>query len=332
MMRLKYLFHNPDLAEMLLQNWDYDRDSLDLFRDFRISANAVYPFRQFGGMYFLRFCPAAEKTEEHILAELAFINYLRSRQYPALEPVRARNGQQLVSQNTPWGTYYAVAFKAVPGKALDEVSLNAEKMYACGLALGRLHQLSNAYHSQTQRTYETVLDWMAETLTGLGGQGEALAEAQLLHNYFSLLPRNKMNFGLIHYDFEMDNVFYDENTKTCSVIDFDDAMQHWYMMDIVQTLDSLGREVSAQTRIEAEAAFLQGYQCHFAIDEEIRAAVPGFQRFGDLYRYTRIARAIEETWEHEPDWIRVLRKKLQSRLQKYAAVFGKELDKNGVQS
>ncbi len=48
MMKLRHLFHNPDLAHMLVSNWEYDADSLDLFQHFRISANAIYPFRIHG--------------------------------------------------------------------------------------------------------------------------------------------------------------------------------------------------------------------------------------------------------------------------------------------
>jgi Ser/Thr protein kinase RdoA (MazF antagonist) len=170
---------------------------------------------------------------------------------------------------------------------------------------------------------------MTDTLETLGGQEAALGEAKKLRGYFSGLPRRKENFGLIHYDFEMDNVFYDETSRSIHVIDFDDVMQHWYMMDIVQALDSLEREVSSKTASDPSTTFLAGYQSHFAIEEAIWAALPVFRRFGDLYRYTRITRALQETWDHEPDWMVMLRKKLQPRLAKYAAVFGKELSWKG---
>ena len=45
MMKLKHLFDNRDLAEMLLQNWEHDESSLDMLR---ISANAVYKFNKNG--------------------------------------------------------------------------------------------------------------------------------------------------------------------------------------------------------------------------------------------------------------------------------------------
>jgi len=59
MLKLKYLFDNRDLAIMLLENWDYNRDRVDALDHFRISANAVYPFFMGDAPHFLRFAPAA---------------------------------------------------------------------------------------------------------------------------------------------------------------------------------------------------------------------------------------------------------------------------------
>lgn len=55
MLKLKYLFSNESLAEMLLGNWTYDPESLHLFQYYRISSNAIYPFRSAGNGQFLRF-------------------------------------------------------------------------------------------------------------------------------------------------------------------------------------------------------------------------------------------------------------------------------------
>lgn len=63
MLTLKYLFQHNDLAEMILKNWSYDPESLDMFQYYRISSNAVYPFRDQGEVRLLRFAPVEEKIE-----------------------------------------------------------------------------------------------------------------------------------------------------------------------------------------------------------------------------------------------------------------------------
>jgi len=54
MTKLKYLYDNRDLAEMVLKNWDYDQSKLNLLDYYRISANAVYPFELNNTRYYLR--------------------------------------------------------------------------------------------------------------------------------------------------------------------------------------------------------------------------------------------------------------------------------------
>ncbi|CAH8245863.1 phosphotransferase [Paenibacillus melissococcoides] len=108
-------------------------------------------------------------------------------------------------------------------------------------ALGRLQQLSSEYVPATAKCwpYLDVLGWIEGLFIDSPQEEAALAEAGLLREHFASLPVTKHNFGLVHYDFEYDNVFYDQTTHSCHVIDFDDAMYHWYAMDIEQALASL---------------------------------------------------------------------------------------------
>ena len=312
MMKLRYLFNNLDLARMLVSNWEYDADSLDLFQYFRISANAIYPFRIRGEVCFLRFCPTSEKAKEQVLAELELIHYLRSNRYPALEPVPAKNGEELVQKDTPWGGYYASVFKRVSGKPISEAGFEESIIFAYGAALGELHALTQAYTAPQIRRWShvDVFDWIETVLHSLPSQEPALRELGRLREACSHLPCSPEVYGLIHYDFELDNVFYDQTSRTCSVIDFDDAVYHWYLMDIVQALDSLQDEVPPDELPAKRAAFLEGYRSKFPVDEALFTAMPLFRRFAGLYKYARIARSVQEQWEHEPEWMVTLRQKL----------------------
>lgn len=312
---------------MLLKNWEYDETSLEMFQYFRISANATYPFKRNDEIYFLRFCPTSEKRKESIVAELEFIRYLRGKQYNALEPVPSKSGDELIQKLTPWGEYYASVFKRVVGKQISQTDFDSEIMFAYGAALGQLHKLSGGYafHEAKRWTHVDVLDWIEQTLKDLASEALPLDEVKLLRDYFSKLPISQANYGLIHYDFETDNVFYDSSTKSCSVIDFDDAMLHWYVMDIVQALYSLKSEVADDEFPQKEAVFIEGYRSRFEIDNDLLAAAPLFKRFANLYGYTRIARSIQEHWENEPDWLVNLRRKLAGLLVKRAEFFGKTI-------
>lgn len=325
MMKLRFLFNNPALAEMLLKNWDYDQDSLEMFQYFRISANATYPFRKNGEVCFLRCCPASEKIPENLVAELDFINYLRGTGYQALEPLPCKTGALLVQQSAPWGEYCASVFKRVRGKAINETGFEDEIISAYGAALGELHALSATYTAPQRWTHLQVFDWIAITLKELPPDPRARNELGMLKEYFSRMPLNPTNYGLIHYDFETDNVFYDEASGACSVIDFDDAMYHWFAMDIVQALDSLMKELSREVFTQKKAVFLAGYTSQFSIDDDLLAAMPVLRRFANLYRYTRTIRSIQEQWDNEPQWMLDLREKLAKELQIDSATFGRPI-------
>ncbi|MCM3746087.1 phosphotransferase [Paenibacillus pasadenensis] len=322
MLKLNYLFNNEDLAKMLIENWEYDKESIELFRSYRISSNAVYPFKFEGDTQFLRFAPAPEKSRENSLAELDFITYLRARGYGALEAVASENGEYFMEAETPWGRYYASVFKRVSGVQMNEVG--DDIVFSYGKALGKLHQLSSEYTPDgCQRwTYRDVLAWIQEVLTDFPHETAALMEAERLKNYFSSIPMTKENFGLIHYDFEYDNVFYDEETGSCNVIDFDDSMYHWYAMDIDQALDSLAEYVPAENYNDKRTCFLNGYRTEFAISEDYSALIPACRRFAALYGYVRCLRSMAERWEHEPEWLVNLRAKLTKSMEKKASYFG----------
>ncbi|MDO9086050.1 MAG: hypothetical protein Q7U53_07585 [Anaerolineaceae bacterium] len=52
----------------------------------------------------------------------------------------------------------------------------------------------------------------------------------------------------------------------------------------------------------------------YIIDEDVFKQLPLFRRFAKLYQFTRVARAIEERFDNEPDWMVGLRERLESLL------------------
>ncbi|OKP96962.1 phosphotransferase enzyme family protein [Paenibacillus sp. P46E] len=326
MLKLKYLFNNEELAEMLLRNWAYDQESLHLFQYYRISSNAIYPFENGGKNQLLRFAPQTEKLRSNLLAELEFLSYLRERGYGVLEAVPSREGSELIEARTPWGAYYATVFKRVPGVRMDDVTLDDQVVFRYGQALGELHRLSSEYSPvQSKRwTHSEVLVWIRRILEPFPEQTAARAETVLLADYFAGVPATPDNYGLIHYDFELDNIFYDQTQDVVNVIDFDDSMYHWYAMDIEQALDSLLEAVATEEQAHKKGCFLEGYASRYDLTED-GPSLSACRRFADLYRYARILRSTAEQWEHEPEWLTTLRSRLDSSLKVRSSRFGEKL-------
>lgn len=327
MMKLKYLFDIRELAEMILEHWEYDPDSLALLDYYRISSNAVYPFEFEGERRFLRFSPVEERTEEGILAELDFIRYLRAGCYPAAGTVPSRAGKDLEKIRTPWGDYLAVVFQGVPGKRLDRITLNNDLISGYGQALGRLHRLSRAYLNGGNRreSWREQLDRIQKILAGFPDEAQARAELEIVRSCLERLPVTGDNFGLVHYDFERDNVFYDEAANCFHVIDFDDAVYHWYALELDQSLDNLTEDMTPDQAGKAGDLFIEGYRSVCSIDDGMLSALPVFRRYVNLYGYTRILRATAEKWENEPEWMIDLRKVLDAAMAKRRECFGMPL-------
>ncbi|KNY29615.1 phosphotransferase enzyme family protein [Pseudobacteroides cellulosolvens] len=221
---------------MVLENWEYDPSSLDLLNYYRISSNAVYPFMYNGQVRILRFCPCNEKDKSNIIGELEFIRYLYSKGYPALHTVKSKNNQELLQVHTPWGDYFAFVFERVAGIQLGETDYTCDICRKHGKYLGRLHKLSSEYKppNTMRHSYEDVLIW---------------AERELL------------NF----------NIFYDNTADTLNIIDFDDAMYHWYIMDICQALDSIMNDGCCADFSSMNACFFEGYREEFDVSDDIVA-------------------------------------------------------------
>lgn len=315
MMKLEHLFENYQLAREALGNWPCALPASDeQLSRFRISSNAVYPFSAEQGLCFLRLAPASEKREQNLRGELEFIQYLRGRGYPALEPLPAEDGSLCLALDTQWGRWFASAFRAVPGEPIEDLPLTGELVRAYGRSLGRLHSLSAEFQPTIPKwSWEDALHWAADTLTHHQGPEDMIDAVKKLEAELRQLPQSADTFGLVHYDFEPDNVFFEQKTKTCSVIDFDDGMYHWYALDVEQALDSL-QQLPIPAGLDAAGEFLRGYGEERAYTQEMEALRPLMGRFVDLLGYARVYRSLASRPALEPDWLVNLRAKLELHL------------------
>lgn len=326
MMKLRYLFEDFDLAKQALGRWPHDRDGQDaLLAQYRISSNAIYPFASAGGVFLLRLAPEEEKVAEDIHAELEFVEYLRAEGYPALRFVPSIDGRRVERVEHDGIAYHATVSARVPGVQLGRVPLNPVVVEEYGKMLGWLHRLSAQYTPVRKRKgYGEALDWIEQALKMYGAPPVALNEAVLVRQMLDALPRSSATFGLIHYDFELDNVFYDEKTGAFHVIDFDDSMYHFFAMDIQQALDSLREEMDTQAYPECEVAFLRGYSTEHALDAPW-LSMPVFGRFARLNGYARCLRSLYESFDEEPEWMLGLRARLGHVMQETVQGFGQSM-------
>ncbi len=319
MLRLGYLFENFALARRALENYSHDESRLDeAFSWFRISANAVYPYFDKGELCFLRMAPAEEKPMEHIRAEIELIEYLIDNGYPAMQPIAALNGEKCIALKTEWGDWNVSAFRRVKGKCIEDSELTDDLLFDYGKALGRLHALTENFEPNIRRqSHEDILNNAERMLLDTNAPEHMLRELRDIRRGLAALPRGAGEYGLVHYDFEPDNVFYSPEERLCSVIDFDDSAYHWYALDVEQAFDSLCELFENEAELTAaKERFMSGYCSEHAFTEAMSASMPLMRRAIDIYSYARLRHCLSDKPEERPEWLQNLEIKLNSKLER----------------
>lgn len=131
------------------------------------------------------------------------------------------------------------------------------------------------------------------------------------------LPTDSGVYGLIHSDFELDDLMWQEDH--IGVLDFDDCARYWYDADIAFALIDLF-EGDFDGDHPAFREFLGGYQTERARGGSLLANGPIFLRLAAVLRYARLRRAVDVPVQPtQPDWFAALHRKLSDRLYAYEA-------------
>ena len=298
------------VARSLIQFWEHDEGTLELWR---ASSNFVYAFESNLVQYFLRFSFEQDNSIEQIKAELEFMNYLQLNGFPSVTPIHSIRGQLLETLKTPEGTYIAVVFSAANGNNLDSDTITKKQKEDWGKSLASLHYLSKTFEpvSERRKSWLDTVQFMESVFQKHPKELIALEELSRVTNWLQSLPNGNDVYGLIHYDFQLDNIFFEENKNhSFNIIDFDDAMYHWYALDIVTALDDFIDNDNPHSKIMVQS-FLNGYRSKMVLENDVEAQFPQFQRYADLYKFSKLLRTLDYGEINDtPPWFDELKEKL----------------------
>ena len=292
------------LAEEILQRWGYDEGSVYYLR---ASANFIFIFKREGITYFLRFNESCEKEVEKIEAELKILQYLDNYSLQVAQPVKSLNNKYTEVVETKWGLYYAVVFEALTGKHYDIEELTMEQFYLWGQSLGKLHK---SFKQIPEHYLQNRPSWKDQLNIAKGiipvEEFAAHRELDRIYKWAEELEVTEENYGLIHYDFELDNVLFDQ--KKIGVIDFDDCTSHWYVADIIYSLRDVD-EFNINSPIIK--SFIKGYKTETTLDVNLLNNISEFQRMHEIVTYASMIRSVDiEKSSNDSEWLTNLRNKL----------------------
>jgi Ser/Thr protein kinase RdoA (MazF antagonist) len=255
---------------------------------------------------YLRFIPARCRTRGQLAAVAGLLSRLADRGLAVVRPVPSARGQLVETVETALGPVHAMVVTAAPGESIEVDALTGERATAWGAALARLHR------DGTGTGAEELPDWFVELgRPELFGADAALVDAVAeVAAALQALPRDPSRYGLVHGDFELDNLAWVDSSSVA--YDFDEAGRSWFAADIAQAVRDLYPLPAATPAVGAAfGAFVHGYRQVRPLPETELASLP---LFAAAHSATWLARlpAVLDAGEAagDPAWLTRLRAKL----------------------
>lgn len=257
---------------------------------FRASANFVFVCRKGEERFFLRFNEDSERSRSLIEAEISVLNWLIEQGLPIAAPVLSPGGNYVETVATELGTYHAVLFTGLEGETLEVETMQASQFRNWGEALGKLHSVLQNCPDEliTERpAMANQLSWVETIMPADHQAGQR--ELALVKTWARELNLQRDDFGLIHYDFEQDNLLWRDGCP--SMLDFDDCARYPWVADIAYALrDLFETEIDLQNSFFLE--FIDGYRQHKAISEAMLSQLPMCMRVHNLVTYARLSNSV----------------------------------------
>ncbi len=301
------------IADQILSRWEHDKGTAKYLR---ASANFQFIFQKAGERYFLRFNHATERSIDRIRAEADYINHLSSEGLVVAKPVLSITGNLVESVPTSQGVFHAVVFEGLAGTQFEIEELTPEIFTRWGKTLGELHKASQGYQVAGRPSWKDHLALVSEYLPATEQTAQSVSSE--LQEQLARLPISESNYGIIHFDFELDNIVW--NGDEVGIVDFDDSAYYWFAADIAFALRDLFNDnpEKVDLRNESFQSFLAGYRLAREITQEDLELIPMFLGLHNLITFAKLHRTLGIDEAHdEPVWLQELRKKLSLKMQFY---------------
>jgi Ser/Thr protein kinase RdoA (MazF antagonist) len=223
---------------------------------------------------------------------MALLCWIASKGMTVTTPVASKNGRDLEKVETDLGIFHAVVFAKLQGSQRAIEQLSTAQFAVWGATLGKLHALLHRYQDPRSSARETWRDHLTMAQSYLPKDEPGIqAEFDHITSFVSALPVTATNYGLIHGDFELDNLFWQDD-DTIAMLDFDGCSYYWYVADIAFALRDLF-ETGVDLSNPSFRAFIHGYAEHYSLDEELISHLPTFMRLANLMTYAKLVRAMD---------------------------------------
>jgi Ser/Thr protein kinase RdoA (MazF antagonist) len=296
----------PNVAQEAALRWGGPEEANSLSY-VRSSANHLFRFEHAGRLCYLRLAHAAERRPSAIAAELDFVHHVADTGLAVALPVASATGRLIEDVSGGGQRYWAVVFEGLQGREFEFVELDEAGYRAWGSALALAHRASQTFPPHPARP-----NWRDELRAALAAlPAEETAVAQTLASglrWLDTLAPQEQDYGLLHGDFELDNLVWDG--EQFQALDFDDAAYAWYVVDFAAALQDvwLAGGTSNVTSKERMTWFARGYATLRPLPDGLWEALPRLLTLVQTFKVARLLRAYATTSDaSNPAWLTQMR-------------------------
>lgn len=278
-------------------------------RWWRSSASHVFVLPGDGGERFLRFVHGAYRGPDAVAARAALMANLSRAGSAVVRPVAAESGALTVTVPTRIGVMHAMVVEAAPGDEVDVADLTESRARCWGQALARLHLDATGLSAGLGEAFGE-LTGLAGPTGMFAGDPPLAAATRTLTDWMGRLPRDRNHWGVVHGDFELDNMAWQGDRSIA--YDFDEAAVSWFAADIasaVRDLTDPAGHAAGEHRARFDA-FMAGYRSLRPVDDQDLGRLPMFAGLQAAASLAGITLATGDPGRNEPGWLAQLRGQL----------------------
>lgn len=261
--------------------------TLDGFESF------IYEFGRPEGEFILRIGHSLRRSEELILAEVDWINYLAAGGAGVAKAIPSTRGKLVeFIDDGQGGNFIATAFHKAAGGPPSGEMWNQDLFRAWGRLLGRIHTLTKDYQPSNPAWKREAWDspgnmsvesWLPPS------ESIVLEKFKALMDHFGALPKDRDGYGLIHQDAHAGNFFVDQNYQI-TLFDFDDCVYSWFIYDLAMVFfyGLMGHEKDPAHIEFFVSNFLKGYREENHLDPGWLREIPFFLKLREIDLYAQI--------------------------------------------
>ncbi|MEZ4869346.1 MAG: phosphotransferase [Caldilineaceae bacterium] len=267
--------------------------------------DGVYGFTRHGQAFVLKYSNTMVRSFATLQSQVHWLDFLATQGAAVSRPMPSPQGVLVEQVPLESALVAAVCYERAPGVRPPVPRLTAAQWQSWGQTLGKLHALSAVYAPPLDQT--PFAQWNANVMrdraTIPADQTRVLEKFDELQEYFQTLPTDPQGYGVVHGDFQANNLCLDH--ETFWMVDFDDCTYHWFLMDIATSLYYTLWERPAEQNNAAFAAFVlenlwAGYTRKYALDDPWVERLPIFLKQIEMNTYITILAYNQAALQSDP--------------------------------